>query len=530
MDREEIRQAYQYALKEQELWWQRYNGCYQYAMPNRNIFYQMAEGQKKDYYLFDTTAVLAVRAFVAKTQASITPPGVNWCTLTAGRHYDKRSDKDDINKLLQIISNMMFDYLRRSNFDTTSAESYYDLAAGTAAIYVKETNDSNMPFWFESVGQYLIAAFENSQGMLTNVFRQYKFLRYYQIKKRFPFVNFPKDVEDRIKQAPYDLCPLVEGWIDYEDGTYCHVVGDSEMANVYYQQEGHESSPWIVFRWAKLPGENYGRGPLMDVIGDVKTCNKMMEKLIKQADLVVNPPTLALANSLYNPNNLLLQPGATMTINSPTGSVKDAVAPLNVSGNFELGEWAFNKWWQNINNAMFANPIGQMNDPTKTATEIAYRQQLYAEEVGPALGRLQQEFLNPLIRRLVFILKRMGKLPEEINLDDKWASISYQSPLLENQKDQELESIERYAQTIDQIAGPQAAMQTFNLPKAVRKIAEITNVDLDIVKTEGQIMQTLQDIGKAMQSAAQQGQVQGPNIPQAQSVLPAPPSQTNPGQ
>lgn len=529
MTETELRSAYQYAVQQQEMWYRLYLECYKYAMPNRNNFWQVPQtARKNDVYMYDSTAMLAVRAFVAKTQSSLTPPGVNWCTLKAGSFVPDQ-DKEKVNEWLQILGNEIFDDLRNSNFDPVIAESYYDLAAGTAALYVKEmTDDPDCPFWFESVSLYLIAAYENSKGLLTNVFRRYRYMQFYQIKTRFPYIKtWPKYIEKSIEKDPFGFFPMVDAWIDQEDGKFIHYVGNEQLNEIYFTSEPQESSPWIVFRWSKLAGETYGRGPLMDVIGDVKVCNKMMEQFIKQASLCVNPP-YAYCSQYLNTNNLTLEPGAMIAV-LPTAGTVEPLKPLFEPGDLQMGEWGFNKWWDNINQGLYKNPLPDNSDPTKTATEIEYTQQEYTQQVGPPVGRMQQECLNPLMKRLAYIKIRSGSLPKEVFPDNKYTRLSYQSPLVQNQKTAELKSIETFVQAMAQIAGPQASAGAMDLAKAVGKIAELTNVPLDIIKSEAELQQQTQQAQQqaneqhqaAMMQAMGNANQNQPNIPQGGSVLPA---------
>ena len=41
-----------------------------------------------------------------------------------------------------------------------------------------------------------------------------------------------------------------------------------------------DTTPWIVARYMKIPGEVFGRGPLVSALPDVKTLNKTLELLL----------------------------------------------------------------------------------------------------------------------------------------------------------------------------------------------------------------------------------------------------------
>jgi hypothetical protein len=522
MDLIDARKAYEYADSHAKLWWSRYDGCYRYAIPNRNNYWQQQEGGKKDMFVYDSTPINAVKSFVAKTQSSLTPVGINWCTLKSGTLYSKsKGSSNEVDDLLQIVSQVLFDYLRKSNFDTAVAESYYDLGVGTASLEVMETDDPDCPIWFNSVSQYLVMVYEDYRGMLNNTFREHNYIRYDQIQKRFPKAVLPNHLLQEIALNPTGEFPMTEAWLLDKNDKFVYIIGNKGLSETYYWEEEIESSPFVNFRWSKLPGENYGRGPIMDVISDIRTLNKLAENFIKQTDLVVNPPYMAYTDSVINPFTLIIKPGITIPVRPGVTPGQKPLEPLFSGGNFELGEWQVNRLVDNINKALFVNPIGEVSDPTKTATEISYRAQLYAEEIGPAYGRLQQEFLNPLIKRCIYILKKKGLLPAELSVDGNKASISYESPIVQNQRQTELTSLTQFGQGISQVLGPDQIMAVIDVPKTVIAIADYTGVDRKLIKSEADLtmyVKQLQDITQQQLKNAQNPVL--PNVPQGQSVLP----------
>ena len=45
-----------------------------------------------------------------------------------------------------------------------------------------------------------------------------------------------------------------------------------------------------------------------------------------------------------------------------------------------------------------------------SATEVAERMADLSRQIGSSFGRLQSEFINPLIRRVIYILKKQGRI------------------------------------------------------------------------------------------------------------------------
>src|SRR5690606_29321529 len=71
-----------------------------------------------------------------------------------------------------------------------------------------------------------------------------------------------------------------------------------------------EHSPFITFRWVKTAGEVYGRSPMMTALPDVRTANKVVELILKNASIAVTGIWLAEDDGVLNPANVKLVPGS----------------------------------------------------------------------------------------------------------------------------------------------------------------------------------------------------------------------------
>jgi hypothetical protein len=83
-----------------------------------------------------------------------------------------------------------------------------------------------------------------------------------------------------------------------------------------------KSSPWIVARYMKVAGEVYGRGPLVTAIPDIKTLNKTLELLLKNASLSIAGVYTAADDGVSEPADHPHAPGAIIPVarnGGPTG-------------------------------------------------------------------------------------------------------------------------------------------------------------------------------------------------------------------
>ena len=85
----------------------------------------------------------------------------------------------------------------------------------------------------------------------------------------------------------------------------------------------------FVARYGKIAGEIYGRGPLVTAaISDVKTLNKTLELVLKNASLAIAGVYTAADDGVLNPQNIKIQPGAIISVARNGGPQGASLTPL----------------------------------------------------------------------------------------------------------------------------------------------------------------------------------------------------------
>jgi hypothetical protein len=128
-------------------------------------------------------------------------------------------------------------------------------------------------------------------------------------------------------------------------------------------------SPFINFRWLKAPGEVYGRSPVMKALPDIKTANKVVELVLKNASIAVTGIWQADDDGVINPATIKLVPGT--IIPKAVGSA--GLTPLETPGRFDVSELVLDQLRERIRKALFVDQLGQVNGPRMTATEVLER-------------------------------------------------------------------------------------------------------------------------------------------------------------
>lgn len=243
-----------------------------------------------------------------------------------------------------------------------------------------------------------------------------------------------------------------------------------------------EVSPWIVFRTSVMPGEILGRGPIMQALPDILTANKVVEFTLRRAAIDIGGIYTNVSDGSINPYTIQLVPNSIIPVNSNSND-NPTLRRLDTGSGIDVSQIILADLRENINDALFNNQLGPVEGPTKSATEISIRQQDLVQTAGATFGRLQTELLEKLVRRGVYILQRLGKIPD-FKVNGKEVTLKYESPLARAQDADEIQSITRWIEINAQL-GPQIFMGTTKVEEIPKKLGELLGVPADLNRDDG---------------------------------------------
>ena len=99
-------------------------------------------------------------------------------------------------------------------------------------------------------------------------------------------VSLRRILKNMIKDNPQTPIRLVQSLIGQDFTAWLDIGGDIE--NNIVSVGTFETNPYIIFRWSLSSGELYGRGPVMRALPDIKTANKVVELVLKNATIAVS--------------------------------------------------------------------------------------------------------------------------------------------------------------------------------------------------------------------------------------------------
>lgn len=442
-----------------DLWISLCEACYHYTVPSRNLYYWTSQyqGAQKNAKVYDTTAVYALRNFVSKIQGALTPPNQTWALLEAGFVVPDEY-KEEVNEYLQRTTSIIFEYLRKSNFDLAMGECYFDLGIGTACLICVDGGSDDKPLHFYSVPLARLAPEESYSGLLDSAWRWWDEIRIDDILALWPNIEMTSTMKALYESDPNaTIKQLNEGCVDvpgerYSKFPYRYVVMYEDQMLL---DEPYEYNPFLIFRWSKVNNEIMGRGPVIEALPTILTLNELARLELTSANLNVTKPIMAVSDGVFNPWTFKLEPNTIIPVaRGPSGEFP--LQPLPDTANPAFMQLTSNDLRLQIKQLLFAdNILPPDKSPNTTAYEIAVRQQNLRDEIGPAFTRLQQEFLPRLLSNVVYLLKRRG-LIEDLVINGKEIQLKYQSPLTVAQGQQDVNNVLNWYGMIQAVYGEAA--------------------------------------------------------------------------
>ncbi len=474
---ESILSGYEMAKARRSNWETLWAECYEYALPQHQQFgigAGSSVGRPKTDHLFDGTALDSVDQLSASLLGQLTPPWTQWFGLKPGQDIQEE-DRESLAKILEKAAKIIQSHFDRSNFSVEIHQCFLDLiVGGTASLLFEEAKPGAMSaFQFSSVPLAEVVLEEGENGKLESSYRRHS-LTPQQLINRYPFADIElDDFSDKT-----ETLSVLESVVP--DETAYHFTSILEQDHRILVNVRLPRSPFINFRWMKSPGEIYGRSPVMKALPDIKTANKVVELILKNASIAISGIWQADDDGVLNPANIDLTPGSII----PKAVGSKGLTPLEMPSRFDVSQLVLEDLRARIRHAMLIDRLPQIGTRQMTATEIIERSSEMSLLMGATYGRLQSELLTPLIQRAFEILRRRGEVPD-ISIDGRHVEIDYRSPLARSQSQNSVQNTLSWITMVLGI-GPEAS-NTINAVQVSKYLGDALGVPSDLIRIPEEI-------------------------------------------
>lgn len=493
-----------------------------------DIFGYKTPGEKKRYKIVDSTGPQSLVLLASALHGMLTNPSGPWFGLSTG--IKEIDENDDVRKWLQDCGYLINDVLNASNFQQEIHETYLGLGSfGTSLFGIEEDQDRIVRFNSRPIYHAYIA--ENNKGLVDTVYRKFDWtLR--QIRQEFGNDKLPKQLRDsKSMDDEFEIIHAVYPRSDYDLDSYspkkmafasCYVLKDKEFL---LDEGGFQEMPYVVPRWMKVAGEEYGRSPGMVALPDTKMVNEMMKTTIRGAQKMVDPPLLLPDEGIIMP--FRATPSA---LNFYRAGSQDKIEPLQTGGRVDFGFQMLEDVRKRIREAFFIDQLQLDIGPQMTATEVQQRVDEKLRLLGPVLARQQFELLRPLIDRVFKIMARKGKLPPNMPriLEGAKFRVQYTSQIARAQRMSEMQTLDRAIQLNAPIIGVDpTVLDNVNGDEYFRYSVKLAGLPQQLIRNQADVKKIRDIRQKAMEDQKRleeenaQADQAGKTLPGVASVMKA---------
>ena len=449
--------------------------------------------------IYDTTAIMAHQNLAASVHGGMTNPKSQWFGL---RFRDDNLNEDQAAKeWLVDVGDLVFQTLQESDFDLEINESYLDLTSfGTSVLVEEVVNEAvweGVDFTAVPIKEMYFETDANDNALM---FYRKLFWNPVQILDKFGDAT-PKDIRERAespgdldykeeiifaiyprkgKQGPGSQAvlapkerPIASMYVRHKDATMLGVEG------------GYYDMPAFAVRWRKTTDSQWGNSPAMVALADVLTLNQLIggggggELDLRSREKVIDPPTLTTERGLVG--DLDLDPGGLTVVRS-----LDDIKTFENKARFDAINDTINRLQMQIKEVFFLDKLDLKESPEMTATEVIERTERMHRLLGPTVGRLQNDLLDPLVQRTFNILMRAGQLPappEQVVQAGAEMDIEYLGPLARAQKTDVAQSIDRWLGSVMNMAQVDpGVLDIVDFDKAAREQAEALSIPPELMR------------------------------------------------
>ena len=279
---------------------------------------------------------------------------------------------------------------------------------------------------------------------------------------------------------------------------YTHIERKNEFFNVYQDVKGSvltgskgqykkNNVPFLPRRFSRIDGEDYGRGFVEELLGDLRSLEGLSQAIVEGA--------AAAAKVLFmvNPNGTtrmrtIAQAENTAIIEGNSNDV--SVLQMDKFNDFRVAYQAMQGIEERLSQQFMLQSSVQRNGERVTAEEIRYLAGELEDTLSGIYSILSQEFQLPYVNRKIEVLTKSKKLPK---LPDDVVKPTIVTGMEALGRGHDLRKLDMFIQGMTQALGPEVLQQYVNLQDYIKRRATALGIETEgLIKSQEQIAQEQQ--------------------------------------
>lgn len=461
------------AWSDRDLWQKLYDDAYEFAIPFRRPASRVGKGASRIERVYDATAIESAFRSAGQLHQDLFPPG--FFKLAPGAIAKISLPEDELETMtreLEKLSSVVGAFFETGEFATASSETCIDLLVGTGVLFPLEGDDET-PVRFICIPFDEVAIEVDAYGKVVAMYWRQKLTRR-QIFDAFPDGVYPQEFKDQLAAAPdqeLDICQdfyfdrLAKRWI------FVAYLRDASAQPIF--EEAYRTQPMAVPRYHRVPGEAYGRGPILLALPTIKTLNKAVELTLKSAAIQMLGIWGYRPGGTFNPDTVRLGPGEFWPMSGTGGVLGADVSRLDpASGRVDVGQLISQELRLQVQSMLGDDRLPDQGATPVSATEIMARMKRISRNYLGAWARVVNELHPIIVRRVIEILYRKRiKGVADIPIDSLLVKLEVLSPITAAVKAAAHQRIVEFIQLVVAVKGsPLAADLIVKVDEALRLI------------------------------------------------------------
>ena len=443
-----------------------YDEAYDFAIPYRRGIGQTGAAQKRVDRVFDMTAIAGAFRFAGKLQQDLCPIGESWLKLEPGPLITDQKERETLAGQLATVSEQSSALFMTGEWDNAFHEMCIDLAAGTGTMIMDDAPASlrqrGRLASFAAVPAEEVLLEAGLFGDIAGVYWKRKFPGRL-VKAQWPKAQFSQKLGKLIEEKPNDPVEICQDLVlDYETGKRTLSVYHCDDEAPFHTRE-YRASPWLTPRYFRVPGETWGRGPILLAMPAIKTLNKAQELTLKAAAITMLGIYTAVDDGVFNPNTAVVAPGQFWKVRSNGGQIGASIARLP-EPRIDLSNIVVNELRMAVSTAMMDQSLPPDGAAVRSATEIMERMKRLASDHVGAFGRLVHEIIVPAGERALEIAYDAGVISVQMPIDQLLVKTRITSPIASARYAAQAQKSVEWAAMASQFLGPMADMVVNKVP------------------------------------------------------------------
>ncbi|KAF5301475.1 hypothetical protein FQR65_LT19210 [Abscondita terminalis] len=457
---------YEESKRYKDRWLALYKDLYTYVIPDRDAFnikfnYQ-DQGKPTSLQMWDNTALLSAYQRANDLHGLLLPQDRVWGKLSLDSHL--------------INDNQISEQqpLKNSGF------SNLDLVGGTAALWIESIDDVT-PLYFRSIPAITLVIEYSTDDVLNTCWYQCK-MSGRKIVEDFPKYKNKKNLVDQ----PNDLFTVIYGQIKLKENKfYLYAILENDPLTPLWETE-RDYNQIIIYRDRLRPGECEGRGIGIDLLPTIRDLNRIIEYSRKSLAFKANPPLFYDADKYFNPHVFRRGWSGTMIARNPNG--RNPLEALQMPEYPEVLEH-IRDLRQIVRDGFQVDPIGEVNTPVKSATEVSIRENRAQRTSATDISRLINELPKQVFTTSAKILAKRRLLSKD------------RIHFMICKKKDDLSHFTLLAQILQQFGGEGAVLTATKMEEVLPFLADKLNLPAKLIKSKQEFAHFIQQMAQQIQQS-----------------------------